>query len=315
MSGQENSVFDISNFTQLTDDMKAEEAIRERNAYQIAYIIFSLIFLIIGVPANTMVCVIVARQREERTSLGIFFANLAVADLLAMMKFMAYTLEDEITGNYDEWALGHTMCIIACYTDSLLQSFESITLTTALIVFTFFPQIKIKNTHKLMIVLWIVSSIAAIPHGYFSGITNYGLSTFCFYDDEINFFGKAWKSFLKFLMPWIALMLTLIWRLTRKANSAKMNLSLLIVHITFLLFLSPVRLLDFLHYFTETFRDWNLWLKLSCFSYFLHIYKPLMYFSLDDDFRREFARTFKTLRNRMSAGNSVSYVRQFGENE
>lgn len=315
MSGLDSELLDSLNITKLSDSFEAEAAIKERNVYQITYIGFSLLFLLIGVPANTMVCVIVARQREMRTSLEMFFTSLATADLLAMFKFVAYTLEDEITGNWDEWALGNTMCIIACYTDSLLQCFESMALTTALLLFAFYPRVGIRNTVKILATLWIASFLAAVPHGYFSGVSVYGNSTFCFYDDEINFFGRALKSFLKFLLPWTVFVFVSIWMWSRKPNSIRANLTLLVVYLVFLLFLTPLRLLDFLHYFTDSFRDWNLWLKLSCLSYFLHIYKPLVYFSLDDDFRRELVKVFKSLRNRISNGNSVSYVRETGENE
>lgn len=252
--------------------------------------LFMMAVFVIGVPLNLMVCVIVWKQRIINSSLRIVLLSLAIADLFVIFNFTAITLTHEI---YDEWIFGSVICTFEIYSICLSQSFEAMMLATAFVAFLLEPKISSRSAWIIVVLLFIISMIMAIPRGFYAIVVEYDEHSICVVDFDADNFSLVLSQLIKLFLPWVTLIIFCIISNYQKIAETKLkrmkvNRISFVIFIVFLLLSSPFAVIKVLtdlkinisHLFLTTAQ---------LMSLLTLIYKPFVYILLDKDFQKEIA--------------------------
>lgn len=306
-----NDSFALVNWTHLDDDMEEEEIVNKRSLLQIIYCFLVLALFIVGVPVNLMICVIVARTRKLQTTVNMFLVNLTIADTFMILKIALLTSAEEL---FNKWIFGKFMCTFVIYTISLCSYFESITVSSTFMLFLFYPRINMRNTWTVILLLWIVSSVVAIPRGYYAKVYENEAynKAYCAVDYQIDAVFQAMSSAVRFFLPIINaagfITFNIGYYIHRKKFLvySKTNLMLFLLLVIFLISTSPYSMIRVIINFELPFEySYRMFMIAHYLSISRLVYKPFLYIFLADDFKNE---TNKLIQRLLGRSNDEDYA-------
>eukprot|EP00090_Calanus_glacialis_P021828 TRINITY_DN33669_c0_g1_i1.p1 TRINITY_DN33669_c0_g1~~TRINITY_DN33669_c0_g1_i1.p1 ORF type:complete len:422 (+),score=119.18 TRINITY_DN33669_c0_g1_i1:180-1268(+) len=174
---------------------------------------------ITGTLGNVMVCTVIARNLSMRTSTNFFLFSLAVADIAILIMGASFDLS--VYWQQYPWVLGE----LACRVRAFLSEMTSYCSVLTILSFSFERYLAIchplylytmsgtKRTTRLILLLWLVSGLAAAPFAYFTKINYWGdpfsgapvaQSAFCGMLDIPEMLYEL-SSLVFFLVPMVAL--------------------------------------------------------------------------------------------------------------
>ncbi|KAM4854969.1 neuropeptide FF receptor 2 [Thomomys bottae] len=135
---------------------------------QVAAIFITAYFLIfvLCMVGNTMVCLIVMRNRHMHTVTNLFIFNLAVSDLLVGIFCMPITLLDNIIAG---WPFGNSMCKISGLIQGISVSASVFTLVAIAVdrfrcvVYPFKPKFTLKAALVIIALIWVLAVAIMSP--------------------------------------------------------------------------------------------------------------------------------------------------------
>lgn len=182
--------------------MNSTNVIEEPFGLKIVLRLFYVVVFAVGLCGNLLVCMVVVQQRRMRTVINYFTLNLALSDLI----FIIIYLPSQMAAfeNNQNWLLGNIGCRI-------IYSIVPVCLTTSIatllaiscerfrgIVFPFQPRLRHTTVRKIIISIWLVSLVTAMPLMFVAGTVHKDNNVFC--DEE-------WPSAASSRFYWIAMFL------------------------------------------------------------------------------------------------------------
>ncbi|KAH3882599.1 hypothetical protein DPMN_006541 [Dreissena polymorpha] len=128
-------------------------------------IVYIVVFLV-GLIGNTLVCVVIWRNRGMRTVTNIFIVNLAIADIAVLIMCLPITLLVDITG---AWFFGDFVCKLNQFTMTSSISVSVLTLTAISVErwYAICHPLRFHSTTRrarvIITAIWIVSAGVALP--------------------------------------------------------------------------------------------------------------------------------------------------------
>ncbi|XP_005988976.1 prokineticin receptor 1-like [Latimeria chalumnae] len=185
------------------------------------------IILVCGI-GNFLFIVTLARFKKLRNITNLLIANLAVSDLIVAIVCCPFEMDYYVIRELS-WTFGQVMCSLINYlrTTSLYVSTNSLLVIAVdrylVIVYPLKPRMKLQTAFGVLIGVWVISLLIAIPSAYFATETAFGNDP-----GEANqkiFCGQIWpgdhevlyKSYFLFLLmaefavPVLAMSLCYIW--------------------------------------------------------------------------------------------------------
>lgn len=129
-----------------------------------------LIFFVLGILGNSLVCFVVFRQKAMQTVTNFFIANLAIADILLCLLCIPFTPLYTFLGN---WIFGSALCFLVAFAQGCCVYLSTLTLTSIaidrffVIIFPFRPRMKITTCLLIIVLIWIVACMLTFPYGYY----------------------------------------------------------------------------------------------------------------------------------------------------
>lgn len=308
---------DWTDWTDWTDDDMAEELIiSEKSFVEIILLLVISVIFVVGIPANLVVCIITNQRRKTGSIINLFLLNLAVADIVVILKLSLITFSDEI---FKTWIFGNSFCHFLIYILGLCKFFETIMLVTSFLLFFFFQNITSRESIMVIALSWFAAGVAAIPRGFHAAVVSgfYGEEN-CTMDYDHHALHRSVTMITRSLLPAAVIAVYVCCVLIRKyvrpriLDNVKVNKILLATLITYFLLSAPYStirtLLDSEYEFISVFHHSVVIITLFA-SYFTLIYKPFLYIYLDSDFRNDFIK----LARRVVRRSDVNYVREMDE--
>jgi len=172
-----------------------------------------------GIVGNILVCTVIARNVSMKSSTNLFLFNLAVADIVILL--MGATFDLSVYWHQYPWLLGEWACRIRAGASEMTSYCSVLTILS----FSFERYLAIchplylytmsgtKRTTRLILLLWLISGLAAAPFAYFTKINYWGdpfsgvpvlQSAFCGMLDIPEMLYE-FSSLVFFLVPMVAL--------------------------------------------------------------------------------------------------------------
>lgn len=129
-----------------------------------------LIFFVLGILGNSLVCFVVFRQKTMQTVTNFFITNLAIADILLCLLCIPFTPLYTFLGN---WVFGSALCFLVAFAQGCCVYLSTLTLTSIaidrffVIIFPFRPRMKIRTCILIITFIWIVACMLTFPYGYY----------------------------------------------------------------------------------------------------------------------------------------------------
>ncbi|KAH3827686.1 orexin receptor type 2-like [Dreissena polymorpha] len=129
-------------------------------------IIAYIISFVVGLIGNTLVCVVIWRNRGMRTVTNIFIVNLAIADIAVLIMCLPMTLLVDVTCT---WFFGDVVCKVNQFTMTSSISVSVLTLTAIslerwyAICHPLRFHSSVRRARIIIIVIWIASACIAMP--------------------------------------------------------------------------------------------------------------------------------------------------------
>ncbi|XP_042534264.1 neuropeptide FF receptor 2 [Dipodomys spectabilis] len=130
------------------------------------FIISYFLIFVLCMVGNTMVCLIVIRNRHMHTVTNLFIFNLAVSDLLVGIFCMPITLLDNIIAG---WPFGNSMCKISGLIQGISVSASVFTLVAIAVdrfrcvVYPFKPKFTLKVAFVIIVIIWVLAITIMAP--------------------------------------------------------------------------------------------------------------------------------------------------------
>ena len=131
-------------------------------------VIYSVI-LVAGIIGNVSTCIVIANNRYMHTATNYYLFNLAIADLLVLI--LGIPVETYTMWSAYPWIFGETFCVLRSMA-SETSTYASILTITAFTVERYVAICHPMRAHsvtclkravKIIVILWIVSSLCAVP--------------------------------------------------------------------------------------------------------------------------------------------------------
>jgi neuropeptide Y receptor len=157
-----------SNNTTIADDDGTD--LMQNITIQAFFSIFYILFFVLGIFGNSLVCFVVFRQRTMQTVTNFFITNLAIADILLCLLCVPFTPLYTFMGT---WVFGSTLCFIVSFAQGCCVYLSTLTLTSIaidrffVIIFPFRPRMKIRTCILIIIFIWIVACALTFPYGLY----------------------------------------------------------------------------------------------------------------------------------------------------
>lgn len=141
-------------------------------------IITYIITFFVGLIGNSLVCFAIWRNKSMRTITNIFLVNLSIADLAVIIVCLPSALLVDVT---ETWFLGTVVCKVHLFLMSVSISVSILTLSSISIErwYAICHPLRFHSTvsraRMIIIIIWIVSSCAALPELIFSTVTPFKL--------------------------------------------------------------------------------------------------------------------------------------------
>ncbi|XP_064605991.1 orexin receptor type 2-like [Liolophura sinensis] len=132
-------------------------------------VLFAVVF-IVGIVGNFLVCFAVWRNSTMRNFTNYFIVNLAVADFLVVVLVLPPTLVHDVM---ESWFIGREMCKVLQFLQVVSVSVSVLTLSAISVErwYAICLPLKFKTTanrtRNMIIIIWIISIIIAIPEAVF----------------------------------------------------------------------------------------------------------------------------------------------------
>lgn len=181
-------------------------------------IIYASIF-VTGTVGNISTCVVIARNKSMHTATNYYLFSLAISDLLLLI----FGLPSEI---YQVWykypyVFGETFCILRGLAAETSTNASVLTITAftaeryVAICHPFLSQTmsKLSRAVKLILFIWLVALLCAVPQALQFGIVSYGRrpdDVMCQYKLQILQFSFELSTFLFFIVPMTLIMVLYI---------------------------------------------------------------------------------------------------------
>lgn len=140
---------------------------------QAVFIILYEIVSLLGIVGNAIVCYIVLGHARMRTVTNYFIVNLAVSDLSMAVMCVTFTLYATL---YMTWPFGTIMCHLVYYVQNVSVSVSIFTLVAigldryVAIIYPLKPRMTGTETVMIILVIWTVSCLFALPAALFTSI-------------------------------------------------------------------------------------------------------------------------------------------------
>lgn len=137
---------------------------------QAFFSIFYIIFFVLGIFGNSLVCFVVFRQKTMQTVTNFFITNLAIADVLLCLLCVPFTPLYTFMGT---WVFGSALCFLVAFAQGCCVYLSTLTLTSIaidrffVIIFPFRPRMKIRTCILIIILIWIIACALTFPYGLY----------------------------------------------------------------------------------------------------------------------------------------------------
>ncbi|XP_003476931.2 C-C chemokine receptor type 1-like [Cavia porcellus] len=278
--------------------------------------LYSLVF-VIGVVGNTLVVLVLTKQKRLRNMTSIYLLNLAVSDLLFLFTlpfWIHYILKNA-------WVFGHAMCkllyglhYVGLYSEIFFIILLTIDRYLAIVHATFALRARTITFGIITsVITWVLAILASIPNLHFSQtkkvFTEYACSIYFPHESH-----RAWRYFQALLLNLLGFMLPLLVMvfcytgiisiLCRRPNEKKVKAVRLIfaIMIIFFLFWTPYNLAVFVsafqeHMFTnfcEQSRQLAVALQVTQMIAYTHCcVNPVIYVFVGEKFRKYLRQLFQ----------------------
>ncbi|KAI8426552.1 hypothetical protein MSG28_005349 [Choristoneura fumiferana] len=285
---------------------------------QVAFSLLYCIIFILGVFGNVLVCFVVFRNRAMQTVTNLFITNLALSDILLCVFAVPLTPLYTFLGR---WVFGRLLCHLMPYAQGTSVYISTLTLTSIavdrffVIVYPFYPRMRLITCICIIITIWISSLLVTCPYGLFMGIQITNNKTYCEESWPSDKFRKVFgvlTSVFQFIIPFlvIAICYTCVSiRLNDRARSKpgakntrreeadrdrkkRTNRMLISMVAIFGISWLPINAINIFNDFYAQMTEWNYYY----ISFFLAhsmamastCYNPFLYAWLNENFRKEF---------------------------
>lgn len=137
---------------------------------------------ILGIGGNVIVSYIVLGNRRMRTVTNYFIANLAISDALMAALCVNFTVYATI---YLQWPFGVLMCKLVTFTQSVSVSVSIFTIVAisldryTAIIHPLSPRMTATSTLLVVIFIWVLASLFALPSTMYATVTVFGNNSYC----------------------------------------------------------------------------------------------------------------------------------------
>ncbi len=136
----------------------------------------------LGIGGNVIVCYIVLGNRRMRTVTNYFIVNLAISDVLIAAMCVNFTFYSTM---YLQWPFGVLMCKLVTFTQSVSVSVSIATIVAisldryTAIIHPLSPRMTATSTLLVVIFIWVLAGLFALPNAMYSTVSVHGNYSFC----------------------------------------------------------------------------------------------------------------------------------------
>lgn len=126
-----------------------------------------VVIFIVGVIGNTLVCLVVCRERKMKNVTNYFIVNLAAADLSVLLICIPFDFGEQVTA---KWPYGGFLCRLIYPLQTMATTASVFTLVAIslnrflAIVYPLRPQLSTSDAKKIIGVIWLLSVALVSPY-------------------------------------------------------------------------------------------------------------------------------------------------------
>ncbi|XP_076173043.1 prolactin-releasing peptide receptor isoform X2 [Ptiloglossa arizonensis] len=314
-NGSMEEIWSVNNDSSRVSTTVENDATSDTIVQLIFYIFYGNIF-VLGVFGNTLVCFVVARNRQMQTVTNLFITNLALSDVLLCMLAVPFTPLYTFLGG---WIFGRILCHLVPYAQGVSVYISTLTLTSIaidrfmVIIYPFHPRMKIDVCLGVIIGIWTVALLVTLPYGLYMHLEEpYAYCEEHWPTERFRKIFSSVTSILQFVLPFfvIAFCYTCVSiKLNDRAKSKpgtktnkreeadrerkKRTNRMLIAMVTiFGISWLPLNIVNVVDDFYSPANDWSYYrlcfFMTHCLAMSSTCYNPFLYAWLNDNFRKEF---------------------------
>lgn len=258
------------------------DAFEDHWAFNVTVTAISILFLIIGIIASIMTCMIAFRKRNNlQTSLNLFLGTLAIADLLFCLNSI-FTYPASVF--FESWIYGSFMCDVSTFVEEFHELYTMIIISTS-IGFFLCHKMSLKMAYITVFIVVLCTAILSLLRVKFTILHTCDKQQYCLYDwrnDIFNIAHNILKLGLNIVLPFVMIVVSLVLRFILKVDvNASANRLLMVIMIIYALLWCPM----IFNYFSE-----SMYVNVAClFIQLTAVYKPIVYYTMDSLWKKEFS--------------------------
>ena len=176
----------------------------EPNWLQALFIVCFTLVTISGIGGNVIVTYIVLGNRRMRTVTNYFIANLAIGDALMALVCVNFTFYSTL---FMKWPFGILMCKLVSYIQSVTISVTIFTIVAisldryTAIIHPLSPRMTATSTLLVVIFIWILAGLFALPTAMYTKVVDYGDISFCTEEWEHSYIYSIIAMLIQYFIP------------------------------------------------------------------------------------------------------------------
>lgn len=290
-----NDNLDLQNNSSSLNYDYDESSQLQDTAVTIFVTVFSFVISLIGIIVNTIVCLVVLRKRKMQTSINVVLVTLAIGDILFCL---FYIMTSPTYYIFDGWIFGKWMCFTSAFVAEFYEFYSIITICTSMCLFLW-QKVNLKMTYVTITIIGLCAATISLFRVIFTQlyVTKDGRSmcTVTWINNDFAAIHLHIKLVINVVIPFVMVIMSFVLRIMFKFDKNASAIRLLMaIMLIYVLFWSPLTVLQNidLHYGLQISHF--VYMFFDLLSYFTVVYKPILYYKMDENFMKEISQCIKT---------------------